>query len=180
MVRKLNAAFDYTIGFLAYLAGIILFITMVIIFTDVTATKVLNRPLPWAIEVSEYSLTYITFFCAAWLLKEERHVKMDLLLNQLQPRKQALLNMATSIVGVVVCLVIAWYGTTITWEFFQRGVFSAQALEIPMAPLLAVIPLGTFLFGIQFARRAYGYMRSWKATKEEEQGLERPERESIA
>ena len=106
---------------------------------------------------------FLTLLGATWLLKLEGHVKMDLLVNQLNPRTQALLNIITSILGAIICLVIAWYGTEVTWSQFQKGITYPTVLEPPVFIILSVIPIGYFLLFIQFLRRTYSFLRKLSA-----------------
>jgi hypothetical protein len=55
-------------------------------------------------------------------------------------------------------LIIVWYGTIETWDNFQRGVRIPSILEFPKAPLLAIIPFGSFFLMLQFLRNAFGYI----------------------
>jgi len=121
--------------------------------------------------MSENSLLFILFLGAGWLLAKEGHVKVDVLLSQLNPKGQALVNAITSILGAIICLVIVWYGIQCTWDHFQRGVLAHTALELPVAPILAIIPVGSFMLFIQFLRRVYGYIGGWRSLSSKEQGV---------
>ena len=154
------AIFDHTINFLAYLSGATIVLVTLLIFTDVTVRASFRGvSLPWVIEISEYLMIYITFLGTTWLLKREGHVKMDLVVNRLTPRNQAMLNAATSIIGLILCLTLTWFGALVTWDYFQRGVYRGFGLiRPPIFIFLAIIPVGSFLLSIQFVRRAYGYL----------------------
>jgi TRAP-type C4-dicarboxylate transport system permease small subunit len=105
----------------------------------------------------------------AWVLKIEGHVKIDLVVNRLNPRNQCVVNSITSILGAITCLVLLWYGTKVSWEFFERGTITNTILELPSAPLFAIVPIGSFLLFIQFLRRSYGYLKSWKGSSSKEE-----------
>ena len=122
----------------------------------------LKMPQVWVVEITEYTLLVITFLGTAWVLKREGHVKVDLVLNRLKPRAQAFINIITSVVSALVLLVVAWYGLRISWDYFQKGIFELSMLDIPKAPIMVVIPIGSILLLIQFLRRAYGYWESLK------------------
>ena len=92
-----------------------------------------------------------------------KHHKIDLLVDRLNHRHRIVLETITSIVGAVVCLIITWFGIIVTWDHLQRGVYTATDLEIPWAPLLAVIPLGTLALSIQFLTRAGGHLKRMKS-----------------
>ena len=159
---KVKSIFDRTNSLLAILASVLLAFIALSLCYDITMRYLLGRTLPWLFEVSEYSLLWITFLGAAWLLRREGHVKMDLILNRLKPRTQAIVNIITSIVSALVCLLITWYSAKVTWHFFQTGSFLLSYLEAPKWPIMIIIPVGSFLLFIQFLRRTYGYLVRWR------------------
>ena len=95
-------------------------------------------------------------------LKKEGHVKVEILTDKFGPRVQALLGIITSIIGAILCSFLIIYGTQIVWDSFQRNILMTTMLKPPRAPLLAVIPIGSFLLFVQFLRRAYGYLECWQ------------------
>ncbi len=169
-LQKVPAAiFDSIIGMLAFLAGILLSFMMLGVSADVSMRYLLNRPIPWMLEVTEYCLLFITFLGAAWVLKRERHVTIDLVLNRLNPRTQATFNIITSVIGAIVCLVVAWYGAQATWDYFLTGLYRLTFLRPPSALIMAIVPIGSFLLFIQFLRRTHGYLGSWRGLRHKKQ-----------
>lgn len=162
LLTKITVIFDGAIDFLALLAAVLLVFIMLGTVTEVTVRYLLGGAIKWMMETVEYSLLFITFLATTWLLKTEGHVIMDVVLDRLKPRTQALTNMITSILGAIVCLVIAWYGVEVTWSNFQRGIVLGTVLEPPIFIILSIIPVGSFLLFIQFLRRTYRYLRMWR------------------
>jgi len=170
LLTKGTGVFDRTINILAFVACVLIIFTMLIVCTDVVMRYFLRRPIIWVIEITEYLLLYITFLSAAWVLKREGHVKVDVFVNQLNPRAQTVFGIVTSTVGVIICLGLVWYGVQVTWDHILRHVMAAESLiKVPYAPILAIIPIGSFLLMLQFLRRAYGYLGSWRASVNKEQ-----------
>ena len=156
LLAKLNAVFDLIIDSLSYVAGGIIVLMMVAIFIHIIVRKLGGPPTIVVIEVSAYLMVYLTFLGTAWLLKHEGHVKMDLLLNRLRPRAQAWLNTVTSVMGVLVCLVTAWYSGATTWGMFRSGIeYTMGVGPPPWFLLLLPIPIGFFLLSIQFIRNGW-------------------------
>jgi len=168
--RKFNAIFDGTIGAGATLAAVIIAFVVIAVSFEIAMRYFLNRPQVWVMEIVEYCLLFITFLGAAWVLKREGHVKLDIVLNRLKPKNEAMVNAITSVIGAVIFLAIAWYGAVTTWDNFVRGFWVASELEPPRAPIIAIIPIGSLLLFIQFLRRTYGYLRSWRTSPDKEQG----------
>ena len=127
-----------------------------------------NRPTMWVMETSEWTLLFITFLGAAWVLKREGHIRMDLLITRLNPRASAILNSITSILCAATMLVVAWYAVEATWDTLQRGVLTYGRLELPIYFVTAVIAVGSFLLSAQFLRRSYGYLKSARSLPDKE------------
>jgi C4-dicarboxylate transporter DctQ subunit len=152
IINYLNAIFDGTVNALAIFAGVLLVLIMLAISMDVIMRYFLNQPQYWVGELSEYALLYITFTGAAWVLKNDGHVKIDILTNLLNVRKQRILNFFAGIICIFVCSVITYYGVKVSWDHFERGVYNPTLMSFPKAPLLGIIPLGTFLLLIQLIK----------------------------
>ena len=156
--------FDRIIGVLAFLAGAIIVLMMIAITLGVIFRFTPLGSIVWIIEITDYCLLWITFLGAAWVLKVDGHVKMDMLLNRLKPRNQNLVNVITSSVGAIACLILAFFSLKVTWQHFQTHNLFTRYLDVPSYPILAIIPIGSLLLFIQFVRRTYGYVRAWKGS----------------
>lgn len=168
LTTKAGTIFDRTVGLLAVLGAVLIVFTMLSITWEVFVARfLLDRPQMWVVEISEYSLLFITFLGTAWVLKRDGHVKMDLVLTRLNPRAQLVMNTITSTVGAIICLALTWYGARATWNAFQLGLYVMSILEPPRAVIFAIIPIGCFLLSIQFLRIIYGYVRRWREPIEE-------------
>ncbi len=164
-ISKLGRVFDFAIDKMARLGDVILIFLMLSVCADVILRYFFNRPQAWIVEISEYLLLYITFLGAAEVLKNEGHVIVDILVARATPRTRATLGIISSVIGTFVCLVIFWFGTVETLDIFKRGVPNPSVLEFPKAPLVAIIPFGTFFFMIQFIRRTFGFMKSFRESR---------------
>jgi TRAP-type C4-dicarboxylate transport system permease small subunit len=109
----------------------------------------------------------MTFLCTAWVLKNEAHVTSDLLLIGLSPKNQSFVNTITSILGAVICLVLAWFGAEVSWDKLQSGAYQPTAIQPPDFPIFVIIPIGSFLLFIQFLRRAKKNFKNWKTIRKD-------------
>ena len=167
-LTKADHIFDRAIGVLALIAAFPIIFTMIVISYEVVTRYMLDRTSLWVTEFSTYSLLWLTFLGAAWLLRKEGHVRMELVLTKLNPRTQALMNVITSIVGILICLVLVRYGVQVAWESFQMGTYYPSLLRVPKWPNYSIIPLGSFLLSVQFLRRTLGYLAQWRELSKEE------------
>jgi C4-dicarboxylate transporter DctQ subunit len=158
-VTRIRDIFDRVNSVCVVVAVILLIYPVITISLDTVMRYVFNQPQKWVSETTEFCLPLITFLGTAWVLRKDGHVKMDVVLNQLSPRPLAVMRVITSILGVIICLALIWYGIRVTWEQFQLGYFS-PLLEIPTGPLVAIVPAGGFLLLVQFVIRIFEEPRS--------------------
>ncbi len=162
---KIGRILDKIIEIFAFIAGLILAFILLSVCLEVFMRYFLNRPLQWVVELTEYALLYITFLGAAWLLKRERHINVDIFLSLLSSRTRAGLKIFSSLIGIIVSFCLVWYGFAVSWEHFQDGIYNITLLEFPKAPLLAIIPIGSLILLAQFIRRAYGSLAAFMGKK---------------
>ncbi|MBI4186470.1 MAG: TRAP transporter small permease [Chloroflexi bacterium] len=156
--------FDGIIDRLALLGGILLAFVMLLVVAEVIMRYLVGQSIRWEFEVTEYSLVFMTFLATAWVLKEEGHVILDLLVERLRPKPKAMANTITSIVGALVCLALAWYGISTTLEFYRLDVRQPSTFNPPSFILYIIIPIGSFLLFLQFLRRAYNHLGIWRTS----------------
>ncbi len=115
------------------------------------------------LELSRFSLIWITFCGAAWLLRRNGHVNVNAIVAQLNPKAHALLDVITSSFNLLLFAIIAWYSAKITWSHFQTNfIMGDSALYLPKAPVEIIIPLGCLLLAIELFRKANKRWADWK------------------
>lgn len=162
---KITDIFDHVLNFLASLASALILISWFIVCLEIVMRYFLKSPLSWVVEVTEYIMLYSTFMGAAWLLRDEGHVKVDLVFNMLKPSNKAMLDFVTSLLGMIACLIVIWYGIQSTLIQYHEGIRTFTAMLIHKWPFIMIIPFGTLLLFIQFIRRASGNWRKWMELK---------------
>ncbi len=159
-IEKFPGLFDSILSVFAFLSGLLLIFTTLSVCVEVVMRYFLNQPLTWVDEITEYILLYITFLGAAWVLKNDGHVIIDLVLMKLRVKGRMILGLISSTVCILSCSALVWYGAQVAWDHYQRGVYNPTLLEFPKGPVIAIIPVGSFFLLIQFLRRFYGYLKT--------------------
>jgi C4-dicarboxylate transporter DctQ subunit len=169
-LTKLGKIFDQINIIMVVISTILILGLTFIVGADITLRYVFLRPLGWVKEVSEYILVALGFLVAAWILKDDGHVKMDLLLNKVSPKAQAVMNIITSIISTVVVLILAWFTVRVMADFYRTKLVTPSVLEPPKWVLLIPIFVGSLLLAIQFIRRTFSFIGRWKMLSEEKSG----------
>ena len=152
---------DRLLDYLAIIAGILVAFMMLSVTYEVIVRN-LGHPTLWVQEIAEISLLYITFLGIAAVARKGAHVKMDAVVKRFSLKTQAFFAIVYSAIAIVVSWVFLWYGSRVTLSFFQRGIHEETMLELPVAPILIIIPIGGFIMLLQFFRQIYLDIMKWK------------------
>ncbi len=167
LIKSIPAIFDGVVDRLMMVVGALLAFAALSIFIDVSLRFLRVGSLTWVQEVTTYILLWSAFLGAAWLLRKDRHIVMDAVIERLRPRVQDRLNVVTSILGTILFLVITYYSAQTTWDAFQKGTLLVRTIVMPpKAPIMVIIPIGSFLLFIQYIKRSYKYLGRWRAPAE--------------
>jgi C4-dicarboxylate transporter, DctQ subunit len=151
--QEKNSAFDSLMGYLAAFAGVLIVLTVFLVCGDVLIKWITGRSVVWVQETVEFSLLWLTFLGASWVLREGAHIKMDLIANRLRPGARRVLDLTMSFVGAAICLIITYYSARVTWHHAKTGYKLLTFMSPPSAAIDFIIPVGFLLIAIQFIRR---------------------------
>jgi len=158
---------DFLLICLTWLGCLLMLFSLVSVCIDVLMRYFFNNPSGWILQISEYILLYIPFLSAAYVLKEDGHIKVDILVGILNQKTQDLFETITSLLGAGFLLILTYYGFVVTHDFYIRKVLTLKYLKIPEFLVIMVIPAGCLLFALQFIRRANKHYHLFKNQKEQ-------------
>lgn len=138
-------------------AGLILGMSLWITY-DVLARNFLDIASPWSFDLSEYSLVWITFLGAPWVLLNDRHVRIEILVDALPAPAQRILGATVSVVAVLACLVLTWRTGVAAIEYFRNDIMMPRIWRIPRIWPYAVVPIGSALLACAFIVRLGLYL----------------------
>ena len=159
---KANAVFDRILDITAVLAGALIVFLILSVCWEVVLRYFFNRPTSWVVEISGYIVLWVPFLVSAWVLRRGSHIRMDLLIGELSPKGQSILNTITFSIAALICFIITWYGVIVMVDLYRTGFITQTFLRIYKWPIIAVIPLSTSLLFIEFLRKISNALSSWK------------------
>ena len=121
--------------------------------------------IPWSGEVSEDILYLLTLLTAPWLLRQGKHIRVDILLRALPARLGWLLEWVGDLLGLACSLYFVWYGWKVLAASYTSGAISIKTLVTPEWWLLVPLPVAFLLFAIEFVFRMRRLARSERAPR---------------
>lgn len=114
---------------------------VVVITIEVIRRFVLNYSSVWGEEAVRYAFIYLTWVGAAAAIKTGAHIRIDILLNVLPPRGQAVLNALSHTCAIVFAVFAFWLSTEPVLVSFSFGSVT-DGLRVTRGWFLASVPLG--------------------------------------
>ena len=131
----------------------VLFLMMLMICVDVLLRNVPLIPslrgLAWADEMSEYMLYLITMLAAPWLLRQGRHIRIDIVLTALPARIGWYCEWLTDLAALVCCAVMVGYGAKAAYASYASGMMTIKTLVTPEWWSLMPLPVAFLLLAVE-------------------------------
>ena len=109
---------------------------------EVFVRYALNAPTQFSVEISEYLLVFISFASMGWILREDRHVRVRLVLDRLSPRVRAGVDAVVMVLLAAFAAVLVWTGGEMALTAWAGDDRSSSLLSAPLWVPHAFIPLG--------------------------------------
>lgn len=156
-MEALSQWYGRLLNALALAACAILFLMTLMICADVLLRNVRLIPgingLAWSNELSEATLYLITMLTAPWLLRQGRHIRVDVVLRIIPKPLGWYCEWACDFLALACCLVMAAYGASATLASWKAGSMSVKTLEMPEWWLLAPLPAAFLLLATEMLFR---------------------------
>ena len=166
-MKTFNAVFDGLVDALAIIAGFFILCAVFIECYEVVARYFFHRPSVWGVEVVEYMLFLIAFLGTTRVLRNKSHISVTILVEHLNPRARKYCNLFASLMGILISLVIFWFGVKTAWDCCVTDVRIVKTYALPKWYFLSFIALGYLLMLIEFVRQFSGHVKSlWMNRRE--------------
>ena len=158
LFKQLGGVFEKTLSATGYLGGMLLMALMFILSFEVMMRFFFNRPTVWVNPISGYITYVVTIMAAAWILKEDGHVSIDIVITQLGPKAKGVTNLVTSLVGLLACCITLWKSAEAAWQSYKSGYLIMRGIMVPQHIMFWFFVFGMLLLCIQFALKVKNHL----------------------
>ncbi len=155
-------AFDRALGRLENLfndiGGVFIFALMWLTMAEVLGRRLLNSPVPGAIDYIEVGMVTFAFMGAAYCQRQGGHVRMDLLVANLRARLLWGVEAFAILVGAVYVAIIVWSSAQDAWRSYDLGDETLDA-HLAVWPSKLVVPVALALLELRLLVNLWGYLR---------------------
>lgn len=126
---------DRISDWIGFLAMFIIYVMVAVLLFDVVTNKMLDMTQNWTTEFAQFTLAAYYFLAGPKTLKDEDHVRLDLLYSRLTDRGRARLDAVTIWLVIFYLLILFWGGLS----SLQYSIETNQRLPSLWAP--SVVPI---------------------------------------
>jgi TRAP-type transport system small permease protein len=133
------------------IAGVLLCALAVLVCLDVATRSAHVLPMPWTLDVCEFMLFAITFCGAPWVLREEGHIAIEIVVERLPTGARRAARRLADGIGVLVCAVLLYYSSDVLRKSYAAGNKVYETFVYPewwlyvLAPPVFLILLALYL-----------------------------------
>jgi TRAP-type C4-dicarboxylate transport system permease small subunit len=143
------------------IAGIAMFLIMMVVVIDVVLRYFFNAPLSWAFElISLYLMVGLFFFALSDTLANHAHVCVDILHLYMPARLRHAAEFIGYAAAIPVFVGIFYMSVTATWEAYQGAEVLAGHIAWPTWPARLCVPFGVGVLLLRMALRFIGHALS--------------------
>lgn len=168
-VERFWAIFDKTITVMMAASAILILIDALAITIDVLLRYAFSITYIGIFELSEFSLLWMTFLGAAYIMRNNGHVRVDAIVNLLKPKHGAIANAVGSVISMFILIVMTFYSAKLTLHDYQTNFTLSGILQPAKWFVEIIIPIGFFILFLQLLRNSYKQFISLKALSKGEQ-----------
>lgn len=137
-----------------YLAGGLLFTGLTLVMINVIMRYCFGKPQSLLDEFSVYFVIWGTILGFAVALRDNHHIKVDMLFNTFSPGVKLYVSYFANAVGLAFAIFFTFYSYQLVADYMASGQRSSDS-QFPLWIVNAVLPLSGIMLGIRFLEKFY-------------------------
>jgi TRAP-type C4-dicarboxylate transport system permease small subunit len=143
MLNKIDRGLSLAESLADCLAAAAMFLTMVIVGSEVVARYVMNAPLAWAFDVlTLYVMPAIFFLGLPGSYAKNAHIAVDILVQRLPKMPLAVTTLLVHVCALALFGCIFYFGVGFTLESYRSGDTFTGVLKFLAWPSAMLVPIG--------------------------------------
>ena len=158
LIGKLSSLFEPLENAANMIAGLAIFVLMVLGILQIGLRSIFNSPITGYIDLVELSMATMAFLGAAYCQRLGAHIRMELVISGLRGRFLWAAEIFGTLVGLFIVGVLIWYGWDHFLRAYQLGDTTIDA-EYPVWPSKLLVPLAFSLWFLRLLIQLAGSVR---------------------
>ena len=155
-MQSIFKGYNAILNGMAVLAGILIFLSFVMIVVDVTMRIVGFIPPAFTISVVEYILLWFTMLAAPWLVRIKGHVFIDAVTQFMPAAVKKVIAKVVYAICTVAASIYCVHAAGLVMVAWQDSMVDVRSVDMPLWTLYFPMPICLLFVAIEFARYLIG------------------------
>ena len=170
-MKAIVAGYNFILNGMAVLAGILIFLSFVMIVVDVTMRIVGFIPPPFTISVVEYILLWFTMLAAPWLVRIKGHVFIDAVTQFMPGAVKKIIAKIVYAVCTVAASIYCVHAAGLVHTAWRESMVDVRSVDMPLWTLYLPLPVCLLFVAFEFARYLVGIDDMYSQSIDEREGV---------
>ena len=144
-MKKIVSTIDHISTLTGKAVSSIMFLVVGIVCYEVVMRHLFKMPTVWASEAVVFCCAFLYVLGAAWTLRENRHVKIDMIWEKFSPRGKRIIDSITYVFFAFYMGMMLWVGMKFARESLQLSETSGSPWNPPVYPVKIAFVIGIIL-----------------------------------
>ncbi len=131
-MRKVLSLIDSTSIWIGKLVSILTLAVAFIVSYEIFMREVMHKPTVWVSEATVFGCGLLYLLGGAWTLKQDGHVRVDVLYHGLSRRGKAIIDCVTYFAFLLYIVVMIW----IAWQYMMQSIAVRETTMSPWDPVI--------------------------------------------
>ena len=148
-MHRVRRVVDVLGGVVMAMVALAILVSMLASAADALGGRLMNRPVPGAVEGATNMMAVIVFGSLAYVQRQRGHIRVELLYGNAPPRVRAALDIFNDLIVIVFFSLLAWQAWDFAMSSYQIGEAASGIVRFPLYPAKFVIFFGSILLILQ-------------------------------
>lgn len=154
ILKAIGRAYNFLLKIITALLSVVMFMLVLTTTWQVLSRYIGGAPQMWPTDIAAYALVFLTFLGMGVLLRDDGHIRIDIVYLKLPKKAQRILDALMHLVGAVTLIIVTYFACKLDISYFEKKTFLiGSVFYTPKYYIFSFIPIGLAITAIEFMRK---------------------------
>ena len=154
VLKAIDRAYRFLLKVIMAALSVVMFALVITTTWQVLSRYLSGSPQMWPTDVATYGLVFLTFMGMGLLLRDDGHIRIDIVYLKLPETAKRVLDTVMDLIGVVTLVTVTYFAFKLDASYYQKGTFLVGSVfNMPKHLIFTFVPVGLAITAIEFMRR---------------------------
>lgn len=154
ILRAVSRAYSFFLKIITALLAVVMFTLLCTTTWQVLSRYATDSPQTWPTDIATYGLVFLTFIGMGVLLRDDGHIRVDVLYMKLPKKAQYILDIVMDIVGIATLAAVTYFAVKLDIGYWEKDIFLiGSVFYTPKVYIFSFVPFGLGVTCIEHIRR---------------------------